>query len=71
MRYPELRIRPHTTHTLEPILLALAPFMAGESVPVHWRVTASNTDGHQEGDLTLHVSGGAADAKQESSTPEQ
>jgi hypothetical protein len=71
VRYPELRIRPHTTHTLEPLLLALAPFMAGESVPMHWRVTASNTDGHQEGDLTLHVSGGAADAKQESSTPEQ
>lgn len=36
MRYPELPIRPHTTHKLEPLLLALVPFMAGESVPVHW-----------------------------------
>jgi hypothetical protein len=32
VRYPELRIRPHTTHKLEPPLLALAPFMVGETV---------------------------------------
>jgi hypothetical protein len=55
VRYPELRIRPQTTHKLEPLLLALAPFMAGESVPVHWRVTASNTDGYQEGGMDYHV----------------
>jgi hypothetical protein len=23
--------------------------------PMHWRVTASNTDGHQEGDIDFHV----------------
>lgn len=67
VRYPELRIRPHTTHRLEPLLLALAPFMAGETVPVHWRVTTSSTDGHQEGDLTLRVPGGAADPEPEPS----
>jgi hypothetical protein len=55
VRYPELRIRPHTTHKLEPLLLALAPSMAGKTVPVRWRVTASNTDGHQEGDIDFHV----------------
>ena len=65
VRYPELRIRPHTMHKLEPLLLALAPFMAGETVPVHWRVTTSSTDGHQEGDLTLHVPGGAAASEPE------
>jgi hypothetical protein len=57
VRYPELRIRPHTTHRLESLLLALASSMAGESVPVHWRVTTSSTDGHQEGDLTLRMPG--------------
>jgi hypothetical protein len=67
VRYPELRIRPHTTHKLEPLLLALAPFMAGETVPVHWRVTTSSTDGHQEGDLTLRVPGGAAEPEPEPS----
>ena len=55
VRYPELRIRPHTPHKLEPLLLALAPGMAGQLVPVHWRVTASNADGHQEGDIDFHV----------------
>jgi hypothetical protein len=55
VRYPELRIRPHATHRLEPLLLALAPFMAGESVPVHWRVTTSSTEGHKEGDIDFHV----------------
>ncbi|MGD0454370.1 MAG: ATP-binding protein [Solirubrobacteraceae bacterium] len=65
VRYPELRIRPHTTHRLEPLLLALAPFMAGETVPVHWRVTTSSTDGHQEGDLILRVPGGAAASEPE------
>jgi Putative DNA-binding domain len=54
-RYPELRIRPHTTHRLEPLLLALAPFMVGKSVPVHWRVTTSSTEGHQEGDIDFRV----------------
>jgi hypothetical protein len=67
VRYPELRIRPHTTHKLESLLVALAPFMAGETVPVHWRVTTSSTDGHQEGDLTLRVPGGAADREPEPS----
>lgn len=55
VRYPELRIRPRTTHTPEPLLLAPAPLMAGESVPVHWRVTTSSTDGHQEGDIDFQV----------------
>jgi hypothetical protein len=55
VRYPELRVRPHTTHKLEPLLLALAPFVAGTTIPVHWRVTASNTNGHQEGDIEFRV----------------
>ena len=67
VRYPELRIRPHTPHTLEPLLLALAPGMAGESVPVHWRVTASNTDGHQEGDIDFHVPTSESSDEQEPS----
>jgi hypothetical protein len=62
VRYPELRIRPHTKHKLEPLLLALAPFMADTTVPVHWRVTASNTSGHQEGDIEFHVPGGSQEA---------
>jgi hypothetical protein len=34
-------------------------------VPVHWRVTTSSTDGHQEGDLILRVPGGAAASEPE------
>lgn len=67
VRYPELRIRPHTTHRLEPLLLALAPFKAGGSVPVHWRVTTSSTDGHQEGDIDFHVPTPAGSREQEPS----
>jgi hypothetical protein len=58
VRYPELRVRPHTTHPLPPLLLALGPPMAGTVIPVHWRVTASNTKSHLSGDIKLRVPGG-------------
>ncbi|HEX3510360.1 MAG TPA: ATP-binding protein [Solirubrobacteraceae bacterium] len=61
VRYPELRVRPHTTHDLQPVLLALGPPMAGTVIPVHWRVTASNTKSHLAGDIELRVPGGPAE----------
>jgi hypothetical protein len=42
-----------------------APISSHEIVLVHWRMTASNTDGHQEGDIDFRVLGGA-DASTES-----
>ncbi len=65
VRYPELRIRPHTPHKLEPLLLALPPRVAGATVPVRWRVTASNTFGHREGDIDFHVPGAASSEEPE------
>jgi hypothetical protein len=62
IRYPEFRVRPHTTHRLAPIFLALAPFMAGTTIEVHWRITASNASGHQENDLEFQVPGEPAEA---------
>jgi hypothetical protein len=58
VRYPELRVRPRTTHTLKPpLLLALAPIVAGTTIPVRWRVTASNTKSDQTGEVELKVRG--------------
>jgi hypothetical protein len=57
VRYPELRVRPHTTHELEPLLLALGHAHAGRIIPVRWRVTASNTRSDLSGDIELLVPG--------------
>jgi hypothetical protein len=59
VRYPEFRVRPRTTHPLNPILLALSPPFAGRTIPVRWRVTASNAKSDQSGELELHVPGEA------------
>ena len=58
VRYPELRVRPHTPHRLRPLLLALGPPMAGTTIPVRWRVTASNTKSDLSGHVELQVPGG-------------
>ena len=55
VRYPELRVRPHTRHALKPLLLALGPPLAGTVFSVHWRVTASNTKSDKSGDIELKV----------------
>lgn len=60
VRYPEFRVRPHTTHDLPGILLALPPFMAGHIIKAHWRVTASNAKGHLEDDLEFEIPGDAS-----------
>jgi hypothetical protein len=57
VRYPELRVRPHTTHPLQALALALGPPLAGTVVPVRWRVTASNAKGDQAGEVELKVPG--------------
>ncbi len=57
VRYPELRVRPHTPHRLALLLVALPPHFAGMTIPVHWRVTASNTKSDLAGDLELSIPG--------------
>jgi hypothetical protein len=63
VRYPELRVRPHTTHHLEPLLLALGPAHAGRVIPVRWRVTASNTKSDLSADIELLVPGTPEEAQ--------
>jgi len=65
VRYPELRVRPHTTHAMKPLLLALGPPMAGTAILVRWRVTASNTKSDLSGHIELRVPGGPQPARSE------
>jgi hypothetical protein len=57
VRYPELRIRPHTPHRLPPLLAALPPHFAGMTIPVHWRMTASNTKSDLADDVEFLIPG--------------
>lgn len=58
VRYPELRVRPHTPHRLPPLLVALPPHFAGMTIPVHWRITASNTKSDLADDVEFRIPGG-------------
>ncbi len=68
VRFPPLHVRPHTPHRLQRLLLALPPTVADTSLPVRWRVTASNTPGQLEGEVELMVRG-ADQAVDESPEP--
>lgn len=56
-RFPPLHVRPHTSHRLQRLLLALPPALIGTTVAVTWRVTARNTPGQLEGEVELTVPG--------------
>ena len=58
VRYPALGVRPHTPHRLASLLVALPPHFAGMTIPVHWRVTATNKNGDLAGDLEFRIFGG-------------
>jgi predicted nucleotide-binding protein len=55
LRYPAFRVRPHTPHRLESILLSLSPGAAGSTIPMHWRATASNAKGSQAGTVEFTI----------------
>ena len=55
VRFAPLHVRPHTSHRLTPLLLALTPDLAGATQSVYFRVTARNTPGQLKGDLDLVI----------------
>lgn len=57
VRFPPLHVRPHTSHRLQALLLALPPALAGEHLPVRWRATARNTPGQLHGHVELTIPG--------------
>lgn len=71
VRYPEVRVRPHAHHALQPLLLALSPTLAGGAISVHWRVTASNAKSDQSGSIELRVPGEPAAEPQKAGPQEE
>ncbi len=62
VRFPPIDVRPHTKHPLQRLLVAVAPMLPGQTVPVSWRATARNTPGQLRGKIDLVIPGEAVPA---------
>ena len=59
VRYPPMHVRPFTSHQTDELSLLVIHDLTGKTVPIQWRITASNRSGQVSGTAGLAVPGRA------------
>lgn len=55
VRFFPIQVRPRTRHAMPEVLLALPPFMAGQTLEAPWRATSSSTRGDKPDAVEIEI----------------